>query len=156
MVVLTTGDILLVHTDSPSNWLSMIRFGSWWTHSAVMYDAQKTVEMTHKNVRNLTFSKRYEGKKIRIIRLKGLTIWDRIRIRKESRRLMKLKFDRLRLVIPLLPQMRRGRFWCSSFIDLLYKKATGRVINVKRMMQDRSGYLEEIGAEIIYDYRGKR
>lgn len=150
------GDIILVHTDTPSNWLSMVRFGSWWTHAAMYYGDGRTVEMTNKNVRNLTFIKRYAHKKIRVVRLHGLTVRDRLTIRREAKRLGHLKFDRIRLVIPLVPQFRKGRFWCTSFIDLVYRKALGFHVNTARIMQNRKGYLQEIRAEVVYDYRGKK
>lgn len=152
-VVLQTGDIILIHIDSWSDWLSMFRFRSWWTHAAVYYGGGKTVEMTDKNVRNLTFEKRYRNKKIQVIRFKWLTLHDRVSLRREALRLKHLKFDRLRLAIPMLPQFRKGRFWCTNFIDHLYKKATGKTINVQRLMQGRKGYLNEVHSEVIYDYR---
>jgi len=122
----------------------------------MFYGDGKTVEMTNKNVRNLTFAKRYALKKIRVVRLHGLTVHDRLRIRQEAKRLGHLKFDRLRLVVPLMPQFRRGRFWCTTFIDLIYRKALGLHVNTARIMQNRKGYLQEVRAEVVYDYRGKK
>lgn len=121
----------------------------------MVYDPKKTVEMTNKNVRHLTIEKRYANKKIRVIRLRNLTIVDRVRLRVAARTLYHTKFDRLRLILPLLPQMRYNYYWCTSFIDLVYKKALGRTINVKWMMQSKKDYLEAIQADIIYDYRNK-
>lgn len=155
MIPLQTGDIILTHTHSWSDLLSMLRFRSWWTHAAMVYDPKKTVEMTNKNVRHLTIEKRYANKKIRVIRLRNLTIVDRVRLRVAARTLYHTKFDRLRLILPLLPQMRYNYYWCTSFIDLVYKKALGRTINVKWMMQSKKDYLEAIQADIIYDYRNK-
>lgn len=150
---LQVGDILLIHTTSWSDILSMFRFGSWWTHASMYYGMDKTVEMTNKNVKHLTFSKRYGNNKIRVIRLKGLTVQDRVKLRKTARKYYHLKFDRLRLMLPLMPQFRKDRYWCSTFVDLLYKKALGRTINVKYIMQNRKAYLATIRAGVIYDYR---
>lgn len=150
---LQVGDIILIHMDSLSDWLSMFRFRSWWTHASMYYGYNKTVEMTNKNVRHLTFSKRYGINKVRVIRLKGLSINDRVKLRKTARKYKHLRFDRLRLVLPLVPQFRKDRYWCSTFIDLIYKKALGRTINVQSVMQNKKDYLATILADVIYDYR---
>lgn len=153
---LQVGDIILVHTDSWSDWLSMFRFRSWWTHASMYYGSDKTIEMTNKNVKHLTFSKRYGKNKVKIVRLRGLTIQDRVKLRKTARKYYHLKFDRLRLALPLVPQFRKNRYWCTTFIDLLYKKALGRTINVQYVMQSKKNYVDTIRASVIYDYRDNR
>lgn len=154
--LLQTGDIILTTEHNWSDILSMIRFRSRYTHATMYYGENRTIEMTNKNVRHLTFSKRYAPKKIIIIRLRGLTIKDRVKLRRTARRYYHLKFDRLRLVLPLLPQFRKDRYWCTSFIDLIYKKALGRNIRVEYLMQHTKDYTKLYKADILYDYKKDR
>lgn len=120
------------------------------------YGNDKTVEMTNRNFRYLTFSKRYPASKIMVVRFSKLSMRDRVRLRREARKYTSAKFDRLRLVLPMLPQIRKNRFWCTTFIDTVYRGALGWRIDVKRMTQRGRKYIERMGGEIIYDYRDKR
>ena len=151
--LLKTGDLIFIHNLTWSTLLTMVRFRTWWTHVAMYYGADKTVEMTNKNFRYLTFSKRYPANKIMIVRFRSLTVADRARLRKEARKYTSAKFDRLRLILPLLPQLRQNRFWCTTFIDRIYSGALGKRLDVKAMTQRGRKYIERLDADIIYDYR---
>ena len=147
------GDIIFIHVNSWSNFLTMLRLRVWWTHSAMMGDNGKTIEMTDKNVRFLTFKKRYAAKKIMIITFKNLSYKDRKKLVQTALEMYDKKFDRLRLLIPGLPQLRKNRFVCTTFIDTVYQIALGKKINVTKMMRLNKKYLKEIDATIVYDYR---
>lgn len=152
---LRTGDLIFVHDMSFSGILSMLRFGSWWTHAAMYYGEGKTAEMTDKNFRMLTFKKRYAAKKIMVVRFKWVGPRQRKALKLHAQKLSKVKFDRLRLVVPLLPQFRKNRAWCTTFIDLVYRIATRVPVNTATLMREDRKYMEFYKAVVVSDYRGR-
>lgn len=112
----------------------------------------RTVEMTTKNTRGLTFSKRYAGRKIKITRFPWVDAQDRRRLKAEAKKMSGMKFDRLRVIVPLLPRLRKNSFFCTEFIDRIYLRATGITISTERMMRNQLNFFTS-GAEVIYDYR---
>ncbi len=150
---LLTGDILLVHDDSWSDWLSMLRFRSWWTHAAVYYNSGRTAEMTDKNFRMLTFRKRYVGRKLIVLRFSWVSADDRMNLRNAVSSLRTATFDRLRLVIPGLPQLRKNTLWCTTFVEEVYRRGVGLAFDFLKVMRGDGEYIRKLGLSVIWDYR---